>query len=64
MNIQLKFKILEKYPSQADFAQAVDCHESLVSRIIRGRRELDPAKQIAWAQALDSTPRELFPREQ
>jgi len=64
MNLNLKLKILEKYQSQADFAISVGAHESLVSRIIRGRRRLDPEKQITWAEALNSTPRELFGQEQ
>lgn len=63
MNLPLKIKILEKFPSQADFAQEIDADESLVSRIIRGRRKLDPEKQIVWAKVLNSTPRELFGKE-
>ena len=64
MLLPLKIKILEKFPSQADFAQAVKADESLVSRIIRGRRQLPLDKQYQWAKALNSTPKELFPREQ
>jgi hypothetical protein len=60
MNLSLKFKILEKFPSQADFAQSVGEHESLVSRIIRGRRTLDPERQREWAKALKSSVKELF----
>lgn len=60
MNLSLKLAILEKFPSQADFAQSIGEHESLVSRIIRGRRQLDPEKQREWAKALNSTPGELF----
>ena len=63
MNLQLKIKILENYPSQADFAQVVNADESTVSRIIRGRRTLDLDKQLIWAAALKSTPRELFGQE-
>lgn len=64
MNLSLKIKILEKFPSQADFAQVVNADESTVSRIIRGRRALDPDKQFIWAKALNSTPAELFGRDQ
>lgn len=63
MNLQLKFKILEKYPSQADFALAVDVHESLVSRIIRGRRKLDTEKRVIWAKILGCKPKDLFTDE-
>lgn len=63
MNLSLKFKILEKFPSQADFAQAVDADESTVSRIIRGRRTLDPKKQILWAKALGCKPKDIFSSE-
>jgi transcriptional regulator with XRE-family HTH domain len=62
MNLQLKFKIFEKFPSQADFAQEVNVDESLVSRVVRGRRKLDAEKRVIWAEALASSPRELFGR--
>jgi len=64
MNLKLKAKIVEKYGTQADFAQVVKMDDSLISKIIRGRRKLDIEKQIYWAEALDSTAKELFPREQ
>ena len=60
----LKSKIFLRFGTQADFAQAIGMDETLVSKIIRGRRTLAPDKQIIWAQALDSTPRELFRQEQ
>ena len=63
MNLSLKFKILEQFPSQADFAQAIDADESTVSRIIRGRRRLDPAKQLIWAKALGCKPKDIFEDE-
>ncbi len=63
MNLSLKFKIIEKYPSQADFSQVVNADESTVSRIIRGRRTLDADKQIEWAEVLNSAPADLFGKE-
>ena len=60
MNLSLKLKILENYQSQADFAQVVNADESLVSRIVRGRRKLDTDKQIQWARALGCQPRDIF----
>ena len=64
MNWELKQKIVEKCGSQVDFAHLVKCNETLVSKVVRGRRTLDPDKQIIWAEALHSTPRELFGRDQ
>ena len=64
VRVTLKLKIIEKFNTQADFAQAIDIDDSFVSKIIRGRRTLDPDKQYIWAKALNSTPRELFGQEQ
>ena len=63
MNKKLKAKIIEKYGTQADFAPVIDTDESLISKIVRGRRTLPVEKQVEWAEALGSTPRELFGRE-
>ena len=52
MNKQLKARIIEIFGTQADFAQALGIDESFVSRVIRGRRELDTAKQNRWAELL------------
>ena len=62
MNRKLKAKIVENYGSQADFAQAMSIDETLVSRIVRGRRILDESKKKAWAQALNCSPHEIFGR--
>lgn len=63
MNLSLKFKIFGKFNSQADFAQVVNADESLVSRVIRGRRKLDPERQLVWARALDCNPKDIFANE-
>ena len=34
MNLPLKMEILKRFPSQADFADAVGSRESIVSRVI------------------------------
>ena len=60
MNRKLKAKIVEKYGTQADFAQENNLDESIVSRIIRGRRTLDAEGQKMWADALDCKPVDLF----
>lgn len=63
MNKKLKARIIEIYGTQSDFAPVINTDESLISKIIRGRRTLDAEKQVTWARALDSTPLELFGRE-
>lgn len=60
MNIRLKMRIYQKYGSQSDFSMAVGERESLVSRVIRGRRALAAEKQQEWAKALDCKPDEIF----
>ena len=52
MNKILKAKIVERYGTQADFAEAIDTDETIISRIIRGRRQLNSEKQLIWAKAL------------
>ena len=60
----IKSKIFLRYGTQGDFAQVIGMDETLVSKIIRGRRTLPVEKQVEWAEALGSTPRELFGREE
>ena len=61
MNRKLKAKIFEVFGSQADFAQAIGENESVVSRVIRGRCEIDPAKKKKWAKILRCRWGQLFP---
>jgi hypothetical protein len=60
MNKKLKAKIVEKYGTQADFAQAVKTDETIISRIIRGRRTLDLEAQHTWARVLDCNAEDIF----
>lgn len=60
MNLLLKVKIIEKFGTQGDFAQVVKEGESLISRVVRGRRLLPPEKQKEWAKALKCSPDEVF----
>ena len=60
MNLKLKSKIVEKYGTQSDFAPVVNEDETIISRVIRGRRELNPEKQKIWADVLGCEPKELF----
>ena len=38
MNLQLKFKILERYGSQSHFAQVLGRNDNWISRIVCGRQ--------------------------
>jgi len=60
MKRALKAKIIGKYGTQADFAQQIRVDESIVSRVIRGRRTLQAQDQRKWAKALDCKPEDLF----
>lgn len=61
MNLILKLRILENFGSQANFAAAEKVDESLVSRVIRGRRALPKKDQIKWARELHCDVEEIFP---
>ena len=61
MDFRLKAKIIERFGSQADFAQAIGEDESLVSRVVRGRRELSEDKKLKWSKILHID-EDLFPR--
>ena len=63
MNKILKAKIVERFGTQADFANAIDTDETIISRIIRGRRQLDSEKQLIWAKALGCSPKDIFANE-
>lgn len=61
MNKKLKAKIIEKFGSQADFAQEIQVDESIVSRIVRNRRVLSPEDQAEWCEVLKCDPSILEP---
>jgi hypothetical protein len=50
--LKLKFAILENYPSQADFAFAVNQRESKISRVLHGRQKLTPEEANIWKNHL------------
>jgi transcriptional regulator with XRE-family HTH domain len=60
MNLALKVAIIRKFGTQADFAMAIGDDETMVSRVIRGRRVLAPKKQEAWAEILDVPIYQIF----
>ena len=52
MNLKLKAKIIERFGTQADFGEAVGIDDSIISKIIRGRRTPNLEMQLIWAQLL------------
>ncbi len=60
MNKVLKGKIIEMYGTQADFAFAIGEDETVISRVIRGRRVLDSEKKAKWATILKCKPGAIF----
>jgi len=63
MNKILKAKIVEWYGTQADFAEAINTDETIISRVVRGRRKLKPSIQRLWADALQCKPKDIFANE-
>lgn len=60
MNKRLKLKIIEKYDSQWKFAQVVNEHESVVSKVVRAGLKLSPGKKAKWAKKLNCKVNEVF----
>ncbi len=61
MNMRLKAQIILHFGSQANFAVASGKDETVVSRIIQGRRVLSPDEQKDWARRLKCRPEDIFP---
>jgi hypothetical protein len=62
MNKRLKSKIVLKFGTQADFAQAISEYQTIVSEVIRGRRQLSDHKELLWAMALGCQTKDIFPK--
>lgn len=60
MNRDLRLKIITNYDSQAEFARVVGRDESIVSRVIRGRKTLKDEEKKRWALLLRCKPEEIF----
>ena len=60
MNRTLRARIVERFGTQADFAHIIRATEPVVSRVVRGRKELPPEQQEKWARALGVTVEEIF----
>ena len=62
MSKKLKLKIIEKFDTQADFAQTLGIQEAFVSRVLNGRVTLKSEQKAVWAKALDCDIEELDAR--
>ena len=60
MLLELKLAILKRFSCQSDFAQALGVHESKISQVVRGRRELPYDDQKKWAEKLGRPVHDLF----
>ena len=60
INKRLKARIIEIHGSQTDFADELGVCESVVSRVIRGRRSLSREMQKAWAARLGCKVKDVF----
>ena len=64
MNRELKSKIVLKFGTQQDFADAIGETPSKVSNVIRGRHKLSKVDKLLWAMFLKCSLREVFPDKQ
>lgn len=57
----LKARMMERYGGQWKFAAAMGEHEAHVSRVVLGKKTLNPEEQNRWAKALGvDDPKKLF----
>lgn len=64
MNINLnnvRIEILKNFPTQSDFAECLNEHESKVSQVLRGRRMLSKENAAKWIEILKCDPAILVP---
>ena len=59
-NNRLKARIFEVFGTQGDYAQEIGEDETLVSKVICGRRTLSFEKQKEWAKPLGRKPQDIF----
>ena len=60
MNLMLKGKIVKKFRTQADFSMRVKEDEVVISKVIRGRRNLSLERQQVWAEVLGCKVEDIF----
>jgi transcriptional regulator with XRE-family HTH domain len=63
MNRTLKSRIVLKFGTQEDFAAVIKERPSLISNVIRGRRNISDKKKRAWATALGYAVSDIFPAD-
>ena len=61
MNKTLKSRIVLIFGTQEDFAAAIGERPSVVSNVIRGRRNISEEKMKSWATILNCYVGEIFP---
>jgi transcriptional regulator with XRE-family HTH domain len=62
MNFELKLAILRQYPSQTDCAEDLGISESLLSKIVRERREPTSELKEALSAKLGVPSEKLWPQ--
>jgi len=60
MNKKLRLKIIERFGSQAEFSTHIPEDETVISRVVLGRRKLKPAKEKLWAEILGCRVGDIF----
>jgi hypothetical protein len=60
MNRELKAKIILENESQWKFSKKIGVHDSYVSKVVRGARDLSDAEKRKWAEALNCSVQEIF----
>jgi hypothetical protein len=55
-----KLRILERFDSQENFANALGYHQTKLSKQLRGKYPVRPDEQTLWAKLLKCEPQELF----
>jgi hypothetical protein len=61
MNLNLKVAILRRFSVQADFAKHIGISETVLSRLIKERREANPELKETIATELGVDQSEIFP---
>lgn len=56
----LKRRAQEKFGTQSDAAMALRISESIMSKVIRGRKKLSDSEKERWADALDCKVSDIF----
>ncbi|WP_073478757.1 helix-turn-helix domain-containing protein [Desulfatibacillum alkenivorans] len=63
MNAILKAEIIKVFWSQANFADHIGVSDSLISKVVRERRNLSQNEKTLWAESLGVSASYLFPQK-